>query len=113
MPRARDIGIMIGSLPTGQANAITDVPGVRVGFTTLIEEPGVRTGVTVILPFEGADAVFAGFHRLNGNGEMTGIHWIRESGLLTTPIAITNTLSVGAVHEGLIRAWIQRAGSPI
>jgi D-aminopeptidase len=109
VPRARDWGILIGDLQPGEANAITDVDGVRVGYATLNSQPGVRTGVTVILPFSGADAVYAGFHRLNGNGEMTGTHWIRESGMLTTPIAITNTLSVGAVHEGVIRAWIDRA----
>jgi D-aminopeptidase len=107
--RARDWGISIGELELGPANAVTDVEGVRVGYATLVREPGIRTGVTVVLPFDGAAAVFAGFHRLNGNGEMTGIHWVRESGMLTTPIAITNTLSVGAVHEGVIRAWIERS----
>jgi D-aminopeptidase len=108
--RAREWGIAVGPLPVGASNAITDVAGVRVGYATLLREPGVRTGVTVVVPFDGAEALCAGFHRLNGNGEMTGTHWIRESGLLTTPIAITNTLSVGAVHEGMIRAWIARAG---
>ena len=102
--RARELGIRIGRLEPGQWNAITDVPGVRVGHTTLIAGDGplvvgrgpVRTGVTVIVPHEGAlsdDPVFAGYHQLNGNGEMTGIAWIEESGLLTTPIAITNTHS--------------------
>lgn len=111
MPRARELGITIGTLPAGPANAITDVVGVEVGYSTLIREQGVRTGVTVVLPFRGRENLFAGFHRLNGNGEMTGIHWIRESGMLTTPIAITNTLGVGAAHEGLIRAWIAEAGA--
>jgi D-aminopeptidase len=111
--RARELGIRIGRLEPGPWNAITDVPGVRVGQTTLIAGDGplvigegpVRTGVTVILPHEGnvgADPVYAGYHQLNGNGEMTGIAWIEESGLLTTPIAITNTHSVGVVHDALI-----------
>ncbi|GIW03809.1 MAG: peptidase [Thermomicrobiales bacterium] len=116
--RARDLGIRIGRLEPGQWNAITDVPGVRVGHTTLIAGDGplvvgrgpVRTGVTVIVPHEGAlsdDPVFAGYHQLNGNGEMTGIAWIEESGLLTTPIAITNTHSVGVVRDAIIAYEVQ------
>lgn len=100
--RARDLGIVIGSMAPGPKNAITDVAGVRVGVTTLIEGEDVRTGVTVVVPPE--VPLFAGFHSLNGNGEMTGSHWIRESGLLTTPVAITNTHSVGVVHDALIAA---------
>jgi D-aminopeptidase len=110
--RARELGIRIGRYETGRWNAITDVPGVRVGHTTLIEGDGplvigkgpVRTGVTAIVPREGiaAEPVFAGFHRLNGAGEMTGIAWVEESGLLTTPIGITNTHSVGVVRDALI-----------
>jgi D-aminopeptidase len=99
--RARDVGIVIGDLAPGPSNAITDVDGVLVGHTTLIEGADVRTGVTLVVPPLPA---FAAPHRLNGNGEMTGLEWIRESGLLTTPIAITNTHSVGAVHEALIAA---------
>jgi D-aminopeptidase len=117
-PRARDLGIRIGLLEPGPHNAITDVPGVRVGHTTLITGDGplvpgigpVRTGVTVIVPggepFE--EAFFAGCHRLNGNGELTGLEWVRESGMLTTPIAITNTHSVGVVRDALITAAIER-----
>lgn len=104
MVRARELGIVIGQGSPGPNDAITDVAGVRVGYTTLIEGADVRTGVTVILPFAGADALFAGAHRLNGCGEMTGLQWVRESGMLTSPIAITNTHSIGAVHEGLIAA---------
>jgi D-aminopeptidase len=113
--RARDLGIVVGSLPPGPENAVTDVAGVRVGHTTLIEGDGalevgrgpVRTGVTVIVP--GADdpwaePAFAGCHRLNGNGELTGLEWIRESGLLTTVIGLTNTHSVGVVRDALIAA---------
>jgi len=108
MPRARlrDLGIVTGALPPGPWNAITDVPGVRVGYTTLIgDEPHViRTGVTAIWP-RGAelwtDAVFAGIHSFNGNGEMTGWAWIAEQGLLASPICITNTHSVGVVRDAI------------
>jgi D-aminopeptidase len=111
--RARDHGITLGRLQPGPHNAITDVAGVRVGHATLIRGDGprvvgrgpVRTGVTVVVPHDGdpfVEPVFAGCHRLNGNGELTGLEWIRESGLLTSPIAITNTHSVGVVRDALI-----------
>jgi D-aminopeptidase len=83
-------------------NGITDVAGVRVGHTTLIEGDAVRTGVTVIVPPE--TPLFAGCHRLNGNGELTGLEWVRESGFLTTPIGITNTFSVGVVRDAIAAA---------
>jgi D-aminopeptidase len=102
--RARELGIEIGSLEPGPLNAITDVAGVRVGHTTLIEGDDVRTGVTVIVPGAGGERWFAAAHRLNGNGEVTGLEWIRESGFLTTPIAITNTFSVGVVRDALVAA---------
>src|SRR5215203_5313025 len=112
MTRYRDLGLTVGLLPTGPLNAITDVDGVAVGMTTLIEGDGslvvgrgpVRTGVTVIVPHAdiGAEPVFAGCHRLNGNGELTGLEWIRESGQLTTPVAITNTYSVGVVRDAVV-----------
>lgn len=115
--RAREIGIQPGNLQPGQENAITDVAGVKVGQTTLISGEGklvvgegpIRTGVTVILPRDDIweAPLYAGYHSLNGNGEMTGMHWVAESGLLTTPIAITNTHSVGAVHEALIRRAVR------
>lgn len=115
--RAREIGIEPGNLPPGPENAITDVAGVKVGQTTLISGEGklvvgegpIRTGVTVILPRDDIweAPLYAGYHSLNGNGEMTGMHWVAESGLLTTPIAITNTHSVGAVHEALIRRAVR------
>ena len=112
-PRARDLGLGSAWGPTGPANAITDVPGVRVGHSTLIEGDGplvrgsgpVRTGVTVILPTAQNPwdhPVFAGCHRLNGNGELTGLEWVRESGMLSTPIALTNTHSVGTVRDALV-----------
>ena len=106
--RLRDLGISIGHWPTGPYNAITDVPGVRVGHTTLsYDTPRIaRTGVTVILPRTeteiGTDHAFAGFHSFNGNGEMTGMHWLAESGLLTSPIAITSTHYVGIAHQALV-----------
>jgi D-aminopeptidase len=112
--RARDLGIAIGDGTPGPGNAITDVAGVRVGHHTLISGSGplvvgrgpVRTGVTVILPPGDvwAQPVFAGSHRLNGNGEMTGLEWVRESGMLTTPVALTNTHSVGVVRDALLSA---------
>ena len=94
--RLRDLGITIGELPTGPLNAITDVAGVKVGHTTLhYDEPRVaRTGVTVILPRADhiyQDQAFAGYYSFNGNGEMTGLLWLDESGCLGSPIAITNT----------------------
>jgi D-aminopeptidase len=112
MTRYRDLGLTVGDLPTGPLNAITDVDGVKVGFTTLVRGDGplvrgegpVRTGVTVIIPHDdiGAAPVFAGCHRLNGNGELTGLEWVRESGQLTTPVAITNTHSVGVVRDAIV-----------
>lgn len=102
--RLRDLGITIGTYPTGAYNAITDVPGILVGQTTLIyDEPRVaRTGVTAVIPGDlKQHSFFAGYHQLNGCGEMTGVHWINESGLLTSPIALTNTHQVGTVHDAL------------
>jgi D-aminopeptidase len=112
--RAHDIGLFSTSGTRGRLNAITDVEGVAVGHTTLISGHGtrrvgrgpVRTGVTVVLPHTGQvweQPVAAGIHRLNGNGEMTGAHWINEAGLLGSIIGLTNTHSVGIVHEALIR----------
>jgi D-aminopeptidase len=108
MPRARlrDLGIATGTMPPGQWNAITDVPGVRVGYTTLIRDtPSVmRTGVTAIWPRGPeiwTDPVFAGIHSFNGNGEMTGWAWIAEQGLLGAPLCITNTHSVGVVRDAV------------
>jgi D-aminopeptidase len=108
--RAREAGIVVGRGTPGPQNAITDVEGVRVGHSTLVEGTDVRTGVTVICPRPGltrTDAVFAGCHRLNGNGEMTGLEWIREAGVLTTPVALTNTHSVGVVRDALIAAELE------
>ncbi|MDX6400067.1 MAG: D-aminopeptidase [Gaiellaceae bacterium] len=100
--RARDLGIAIGDGVPGPKNGITDVSGVRVGHTTLVEGDSIRTGVTIVVP--PATPLFAGCHRLNGNGELTGLEWVRESGLLTTPIGITNTFSVGVVRDAIAAA---------
>lgn len=109
-PRARSLGIPFDGVP-GRSNAVTDVPGCEVGFTTLIDGDAVRTGVTAILP-RGKDGVgdpcVTGFHSLNGNGEMTGVSWIAESGTTAGPIAITNTHAIGPVHEGIVR-WTARS----
>ena len=105
-PRARSLGIPFTGTP-GRWNAITDVPGVQVGYVTLIEGDSVRTGVTGILPrgtADAADPVAAGFFSLNGNGEMTGVSWIGESGTFALPLVITNTHSVGIAHAGIV-AW--------
>jgi D-aminopeptidase len=119
--RTRDLGITIGRGRPGPGNAITDVPGVRVGQTTLIEGDGplvrgrgpIRTGVTLVVargPGDELEPVFAGCHVLNGNGELTGLEWVRESGMLTSPMAITNTHSVGVVRDALVAAAVDAAG---
>ena len=114
--RARDLGIPFQGANPGPLNAITDVAGVEVGFTTLIRGEGklvegqgpVRTGVTAILPRgRKFDPVFAAHHVLNGNGDMTGTHWVQESGFLETPILITNTGSVGVVRDAAL-GWMNR-----
>jgi len=107
--RARDLGIPFDGTP-GRWNAITDVPGVEVGYQTLISGDSVRTGVTAIHPRGAAragDPVAAGFFSQNGNGEMTGLSWIEESGTFSGPVAITNTHAVGVVHAGIV-AWTVR-----
>ena len=118
-PRARDLGVPFDGNP-GPLNAITDVKGVEVGNTTLISTSGegslkpgvgpVRTGVTAILPRgkESRDAVFAGWFSLNGNGEMTGSHWVEDSGFLDGPVMITNTHSVGVVRDAVIQWKVKR-----
>ena len=112
-PRARDLGIAIGEGTPGPHNAITDVEGIRVGHTTLVSGDGplvvgegpVRTGVTVIVTHDGdvwAEPLFAGAATMNGNGELTGLEWVREAGLLTGAIGMTNTNAVGTVRDALV-----------
>jgi D-aminopeptidase len=108
-PRARALGIPFGGTPA-RWNAITDVPGVQVGYTTLIQGDSVRTGVTAIHPRGpdgAADPVAAGFFSQNGNGEMTGVSWIEESGTFSGPVAVTNTHAVGIAHAAIV-AWTVR-----
>lgn len=116
-PRARDVGIPFDG-NTGKFNAITDVKGVEVGYSTIVSGQGknvrgkgpVRTGVTAILPRgRNNNPVFANWYSLNGNGEMTGTTWITESGFLETPIMITNTNSVGVVRDAVLK-WFVKAG---
>ncbi len=105
-PRARDLGVPLEGAP-GPLNGITDVPGVEVGHRTLISGARVRTGVTAVWPRGKAtnDPVFGGFFSQNGNGEMTGTHWLEESGFLDGPVLITNTHSVGVVRDAYL-AWL-------
>ncbi|WP_455376929.1 P1 family peptidase, partial [Petrachloros mirabilis] len=113
--RVRELGIVIGTYPPGPNNAITDVAGVKVGHTTLISgegalKPGhgpVRTGVTVVIPRDDVwhKKVPAGAFVLNGTGEMTGLAWVAESGFLEYPIALTNTLNVPRVANGVM-SWM-------
>ena len=103
-PRARDLGIPFEGTP-GTYNAITDVPGVTVGYATVIEGDSARTGVTIIHPRgqDDHDPVFAAWFPFNGNGEMTGSAWVDEGGFLEGPIGITNTHSVGVVRDTIIQ----------
>ncbi len=114
MIRARDLGLPFEGVP-GPFNAITDVDGCLIGHTTIISGEGplvrgrgpVRTGVTAILPRgRDIDPVFAAWYALNGNGEMTGTTWVEESGFLEGPVMITNTHSVGLVHDATI-SWLR------
>jgi D-aminopeptidase len=118
-PRAREAGLILGELPPGPHNAITDVEGVRVGHTTLIGGEGalrpgvgpVRTGITVILPHEGnifRSKVCAAVHTINGFGKVLGFEQVRELGVLESPIALTNTLNVGLVADALVQHAIQQ-----
>src|SRR5688500_18955783 len=113
-PRARDIGLAPGVLAPGPLNAITDVAGVRVGHSTLVEGDHIRTGVTVVVPHGGnvfqekvPGAVFIG----NAFGKLAGSTQVDELGTIETPIALTNTLAVGAVMEGLVRWTMAQSGN--
>ncbi|WP_429125678.1 P1 family peptidase [Ensifer sp. 4252] len=118
--RARDLGLPFAGR-TGPFNAITDVAGIAVGFHTIAEDeprPGrkrpVRTGVTAILPHAGSTVpvpVYAGVHRFNGNGEMTGTHWIEDGGFFLGPVMITNTHAVGMTHHATIKWMLERYAS--
>ena len=112
MRRLRDLGVVIGDYDPGPHNAITDVPGVKVGHATLIrDEPSVaRTGVTMIVPRDGeiwTDYAHAAWFNFSGNGEMTGLPWIEETGMLGSPIGITSTHQVGLVRDFLVKAAVE------
>src|SRR5215469_13299608 len=111
--RARDLGVPFEGTP-GPLNAITDVPGVEVGHKTLIEGDSVRTGVTAVWPRgrKSSDPVFGGFFSQNGNGDMTGTHWLTESGFLDGPVLITNTHSVGVVRDAFLGWMVENKRSP-
>ena len=113
-PRARDLGIVVGVYPSGARNAITDVEGVRVGHTTIVEGDRVRTGVTAILPHGGnlfqdkvAGAVFVG----NAFGKLAGSTQVNELGTIETPIVLTNTLSVGTAMDAVVRYTLAQPGN--
>jgi D-aminopeptidase len=117
--RARDLGVVIGSYPTGTLNAITDVQGVRVGHATVVRDlnpdgrGAVRTGVTAIFPHEGLpwrERVYAGTHVLNGYGEMIGTNQINEWGLLHSPIVLTSSLAIGRAYDATVRWRADRHG---
>lgn len=116
--RARALGLPLSGT-TGPLNAITDVPGISVGMTTLIKGEGehaIRTGVTAILPRPREDLLhpcWAGNFSMNGNGELTGCHWINEAGWFHGPVLITNTCSLGMVHHGTVRWMIRKFGNHI
>ncbi len=113
-PRARDIGLVVGYLPPGSLNAITDVPGVAVGQVTMIEGDSIRTGVTAIRPHPGdvfAQKVPAAIHVANGFGKLTGISQVEELGTIETPIVLTNTLAVGRAADGLVRWTLEHTAS--
>lgn len=110
-PRARGLGLPLPG-EAGPLNAITDIAGLSVGMTTLIDPArSICTGVTAILPRAPAallNPVWAGAFSMNGNGEMTGVHWVREAGWFTGPVTITNTFSIGTAHQATVRWMIER-----
>ena len=112
-PRARDLGVPFEGL-TGPLNAITDVAGIEVGHRTIIEGDSVRTGVTAVWPRgkKTNDPVFGGFFSQNGNGDMTGTHWLQESGFLDGPVLITNTHSVGVVRDAFLQWLVKNHRTP-
>jgi D-aminopeptidase len=109
--RARELGVRIGVLPTGKWNAITDVPGVLVGHTTLIKGDSVRTGVTAILPYNGnifQNKVPAAIYVGNGFGKLSGVTQVKELGNLEAPVILTNTLNVAVAMEAVIDHTLQQ-----
>ena len=116
--RARDLGVIVGRLPVGKLNSITDVPGVLVGHSTVIEDSPriIRSGITTILPNNGKiweEHCYAGIHALNGHGEVTGAHWIKEGGLLNSAIALTGSFNVGLTYSVLQEFCLPGYGLPV
>ncbi len=115
-PRARDLGIVVGALPPGPLNAITDVREVEVGHVTVVEGDSIRTGVTVVVPHQGnvfLEKVPGAIHVANGFGKLAGVTQVEELGTIETPIALTNTLAVGRVVDGLARWTRERTGDDV
>jgi D-aminopeptidase len=115
-PRARDLGIVIGALPPGPLDAITDVPGVAVGHVTVVEGDSIRSGITVVVPHQGnvfLEKVPGAIHVANGFGKLAGVTQVLELGTIETPIALTNTLAVGRVVDGLARWTRERTGDDV
>lgn len=113
-PRARDLGIVVGDLPPGRWNAITDVPGVAVGHVTVVEGDSLRTGVTAVVPHPGDvfdRKVPGAIHIANGFGKLTGISQVFELGTIETPIVLTNTLAVGRAADGLVKWTLETTGA--
>ena len=112
--RIRDLGFEIGIYPTGRHNAITDVMGVKVGHATLNQGDNIRTGVTAVIPNPDLEThlLVGAAYTIHGNGEMTGMAWVNDAGYIESPIMLTNTLSVGAVHEGVVR-YLNHVALPI
>lgn len=116
--RLRDLGIIIGNLPTGQKNHIVDVPDIWIGHCTKVEDKPktIRSGVTVVLPFKNNiwnEHCFAGYYSLCGHGEMTGMHWVKEGGLLNSGIGLTGSFQVGTVYSTLQEFCLPGYGLPV
>jgi D-aminopeptidase len=111
--RARDLGIIVGALPAGRVNAITDVPGIRVGHTTLIEGSDVRTGVTAIVHdgLTGRRALAAGLAVGNGYGKIVGTTQVAELGVIETPVVLTGTLSTFLAADALVGYMLSLPGN--
>ena len=112
--RFRDLlpNLPLGPFRPGPKNSITDIPNLTASTITFIKPPDVLTGITAIFPRADIfhNACFAGIFRFNGNGELTGSHWIAETGLLTSPVMITNTFAVGAISEGVLQYLKKQMG---
>src|ERR687889_2753692 len=109
--RLRELGYAVGLFPTGELNALVDVPGVRVGHRTLVEGDRLRTGVTAILPHDGnlyGEKVFGAYHAVNAYGKAAGLTQLAELGTIESPILLTNTLGVGATWEGALRPMLEQ-----